>query len=548
MTYCLNPDCPQPKNPPGSETCEACGSKLLLRDRYRINRTLGQGGFGATYLANIITLPGDPCCVIKQLRPNTTAPQLMEMARELFEREARTLGRIGNHPQIPSLLDYFEDNHQFYLVQEYVAGYTLQQEVKRNGPFSEAGAKQFLSEILPLLRYIHSQKVIHRDIKPANLIRREQDRKLVMIDFGAVKHSQIDPNVAGGGMAAEQTALTNFAIGTPGFAPPEQMAMRPVYASDFYAVGVTCIYLLTGKSPKDIDYNPATGEMMWQQYVNISDHFANVLKKLLEASVRHRYQSIDDIFRAMDMEPYLDSLAQGLATKSNTPPKPNPVYRRQGGMPSSGDLAGPGSVGSRNSGGAGSMAEAIRARRVRLQQSGGGSPQTAAQLGGNTIGRSRTGLSSSGGKAKPQPKLDYQSFMTAYMKGRRDFAGQDLSLLNFQKIDLSGKIILNQAKLARTNFQEANLTEADFCRASLVGANFQDAILEKAFFHQANLEGAIFRGANLIGANLSQANLKNANLSGANLTGARVTDEQLGQAKMNWLTVLPNGKRAFGKL
>jgi len=520
----------------------------MLRDRYRLSKALGQGGFGATYLANIMTLPGEPCCVIKQLRPNTSAPQIMEMARELFEREARTLGRIGNHPQIPGLLDYFEDRQQFYLVQEYVAGYTLQQEVKRNGPYSEAGAKQFLSEILPLLRYIHSQKVIHRDIKPANLIRREQDRKLVMIDFGAVKNSQIDPNAVGGGMVADQTALTQFAIGTPGFAPPEQMAMRPVYASDFYAVGVTCIYLLTGKSPKDIEYNPATGEMMWQQYVNISDHFAVVLRKLLEASVRHRYQSIDDILRAMDIEPYLDSLAQSMSIKSNTPPKPNPVYKKQGFLPSSGDLAGPNSGGQKTSGGAGSMAEAIRARRARLQQGSMNPPRTSVQPSGSSSGGTKTGVSSSGGKPKPQPKLDYKTFMTAYAKGRRDFAGQDLSLLNLQKLDLSGRIIFNQSKLARTNFQEANLSNADFGRASLVGTNFQDAILEKAFFHQANLEGAILRGANLMGANLSQANLKNANLSGANLTGARVTEDQLGQAKMNWLTVLPNGKRSFGKI
>lgn len=547
MTYCLNPECPQPKNLANAEVCEACGSPLLLRNRYRISRALGQGGFGTTYLANIMTLPGEPCCVIKQLRPNANAPQLMEMAKQLFEREANTLGRIGNHPQIPSLLDFFidEDKQQFYLVQEYVAGYTLQQEVKRNGPFSEAGAKQFLSEILPLLRYIHSQKVIHRDIKPANLIRREQDRKLVMIDFGAVKHSQIDPNASGAGMVADQTALTQFAIGTPGFAPPEQMAMRPVYASDFYAVGVTCIYLLTGKSPKDIDYNPATGEMMWQQYVNISDHFANVLKKLLEASVRHRYQSIDDILRALDMEPYLDSLAQGLSAKNNNPPPTNPAYRKHGAIPSSGDLAGLSSGGARTSGGAGSMAEAIRARRARLQQGGVSSPRTSLQSSG---GGAKTGANSSGGKPKPQPKLDYQTFMTAYTKGRRDFAGQDLSLLNLQKLDLSGRIIFNQAKLVRTNLQEANLSNSDFCRANLMGTNFQDAMLEKAFFHQANLEGAILRGANLTGANLSQANLKNTNLSGANLTGARVTEDQLAQAKMNWLTVLPNGKRAFGKL
>ncbi len=338
MTYCLKPSCPQPQNPVNAQVCEACGSNLWLRDRYRINRALGQGGAGATYLANIMTLPGEPYCVIQQLRPNAHTLQIMNMARELFAQEARTLGRLGNHPQVPSLLDFFEDNQQFYLVQEYVAGYTLQQEVRRNGTFSEAGVKQFLSEVLPLLRYIHNQKVIHRNIKPASLIRREQDRKLVMINFGKL-------NTSGFPHPEHTMARIDFGnLGTSGFAAPEQMVMRPVYASDFYAVGVTCIYLLTGKSPQDIDYKPSTGEMRWQQYVNISDHFANILKKLLEPSVRHRFQSIDDILRAMDMQPYLDHLVQALLTKNN-----------------SGE--------SGNSGRARSMAEAIQMRREQLKSS-----------------------------------------------------------------------------------------------------------------------------------------------------------------------------------
>jgi serine/threonine protein kinase, bacterial len=335
MTYCLKPACPQPKNPVNTQVCEACGSTLWLRNRYRINRALGLGSSGTTYLANIMTLPGEPFCVIKQLRPNANAPQLIEMARELFERESITLDRIGNHPQIPSLLDYFEDNQQFYLVQEYVAGYTLKQEVRRNGLFSEAGVKQFLSEVLPLLRYIHSQKVIHRNIKPASLMRREQDRKLVMINFWKLFTS-------GFPLPEHSMAMIDFGkLETSGFAPPEQMIMRPVYASDFYAVGVTCIYLLTGKLPQDIEYNLSTGEMMWQQYVNISDYFALVLKKLLEPSIHHRYQSIDDILRAMDMEPFLRYLAEHLADLNTGEP--------------------------RTSSGAGSMAEVIRARRALLK-------------------------------------------------------------------------------------------------------------------------------------------------------------------------------------
>src|SRR5579883_1237076 len=191
MSYCLNPVCPHPANLAFSQKCQFCGAMLLLRDRYRVIKALGQGGFGATFLAHDEALPGEPSCVIKQLRLSVTAPHVLQMARELFEREAVTLGRIGNHPQIPRLLDYFEEREQFYLIQEYISGSTLQQEVKRTGVFSEIALKHFLSEILPLLQYIHQHMVIHRDIKPANLIRRSQDGRLVLIDFGAVKNKEI---------------------------------------------------------------------------------------------------------------------------------------------------------------------------------------------------------------------------------------------------------------------------------------------------------------------------------------------------------------------
>ena len=187
MSYCLNPSCPKPINHPKARKCKACGSKLLLRDRYHLVKGLGKGGFGATFLAADISLPGNPLCVIKQLRPNTDNPNFLSMARELFEREARTLGKIGNHPQIPRLLDYFEDRQQFYLVQEFVKGNNLQQEIRKNGVLDEEEVKQVLKEILTILKDIHNQKVIHRDIKPANIIRREIDGKLVLIDFGVVK-------------------------------------------------------------------------------------------------------------------------------------------------------------------------------------------------------------------------------------------------------------------------------------------------------------------------------------------------------------------------
>jgi serine/threonine-protein kinase len=196
---------------------------------------------------------------------------------------------------VPQLLDYFQDNQQLYIVQDYIKGWTLHQEIQQFGLLSQAGVKQFLSEILPVLEFIHSKQLIHRDIKPANLMRDEQERKLVLIDFGAVKNCKDESY-----NTSEQTTWTDNSIGTQGFAPPEQMAMRPVYASDIYALGVTCIYLLTGKSPINLTYNRSTCEMVWQKYIQVSDNFAKVLNKMLESSVRYRYQSAREVLRALD--------------------------------------------------------------------------------------------------------------------------------------------------------------------------------------------------------------------------------------------------------
>lgn len=295
MSYCVNLDCPQPQNQNHVDVCQACNSQLLLRHRYRLLKVLSQGEFAVTFLAQDESKLGAPICVIKQLRPATTKSHIVEMARVLFQREAETLMKIGDHPQIPQLLDYFNEHQQLYLVQEYINGLTLHEEIKQTGLRSQAEVKQFLSQFLPLLEFIHSQQVIHRDIKPANLIRRQEDGKLVLIDFGAVKNYQDDPdNIFGNSIWTENS------IGTKGFAPPEQISMRPVYASDIFALGVTCIYLLTGKLPSNLSYSRSTCEMVWQEYVQISDHFAAILNKMLESAVRYRYQSAKDVLRALD--------------------------------------------------------------------------------------------------------------------------------------------------------------------------------------------------------------------------------------------------------
>jgi serine/threonine-protein kinase len=538
MSYCTNLDCSKPKNLPRATHCIACGSPLLLRDRYRGLKALGRGGFGATFLARDESLPGQPLCVIKQLRPSAEAPHILEMARDLFQREAKILGKIGNHPQLPRLLDYFETNQEFFLVQEFINGKTLQQEVRQGGPFTEAGVRQFLTEALPIIQYVHENKIIHRDIKPANLIRREEDKKLVLIDFGAVK-DKVNPVPDN----SEQTALTAYAIGTPGYAPPEQMAMRPVYASDIYAVGVTCVYLLTGKSPKDLDYDPTTGEMLWRPLVHVSDHFADVLQKMLEISVRHRYQSVEAVFRDLDLEPYLDSLAKNMAfpVQNNGKIEPPPgedtaaAYRRlREGSSYSKPEESPSSR----------MAAAIRARRERSNPTRSGSSSDLNTTNLNPGIRSKGDRLTSNPRSGGNGRLNAEELKLSYTKGRRDFSMLTLNAIDLQKASLNGSNF-TEAKLQKANFQNANLTGANFGRADLTNASLKGAELGRAYFSNANLQGADLRGCTLHYATLSGANLRGANLCGADLTGARVTPEQLATTRTNWSTVYPNGKRGM---
>ncbi|MBD2494363.1 serine/threonine-protein kinase [Nostoc sp. FACHB-280] len=309
-----------------NQLARLCGSTQLFRDRYMILRILGRGGFGITFLARNARLPGNPLCVIKQLCPKTTSTKSWQKACQRFEQEAKTLAQLGSHSQVPMLLDYFEKNGEFYLVQEYVRGCTLAREVRRNGVKTEAEVKQFLQDILPILQYIHQNRVIHRDIKPQNLLRCEDDQRLVMIDFGAVKEKLVDISEDSG----YKTATTNF-VGTMGFAPPEQFALRPVYASDIYAVGVTCLYLLTGKGPLDFEHDTSTGEISWQKEVNISDHFARILGKMVRFSLDDRFKTVDDVIKALNLEKNLPNLSNCLTTKPlrTFQPQPEPTPPQQ---------------------------------------------------------------------------------------------------------------------------------------------------------------------------------------------------------------------------
>jgi serine/threonine-protein kinase len=288
---------------------QLCGQPQLFRDRYEVLRMIGRGGFGVTFLARDASLPGHPLCVIKQLCPKVSDPMALEKARKRFEREAKILAKLGSHSQIPMLLDYFVAEGEFYLVQEYIRGSTLARLVRRAGCVSERTIRRFLREMLPLLQYIHRNGVIHRDIKPQNIIRCQDDGRLVLIDFGAVKEE-----LAQAGDSTMKSPTTHF-IGTVGFAPPEQFSLRPVFGSDIYSLGVTCLYLLTGKAPLDFDSDRQTGDLLWQDSVELSESFARILEKMLRIPLSERYHTADEVLRDLDLESPHDNLSQCLATQ-----------------------------------------------------------------------------------------------------------------------------------------------------------------------------------------------------------------------------------------
>jgi WD40 repeat protein len=289
MSYCLNPQCQHPKNSESTQFCQSCGRKLVLRDRYRALKPIGSGSFGKTFLAIDEDKPSKPSCVIKQFSPQARDPETLNKASELFAREAARLDELGTHPQIPNLFAHFYQDQEQYLVQEFIAGENLDTVLKEKGKFDETKIRSFLDNLLPVLQFIHQHKVIHRDIKLENIIQRNTG-ELVLVDFGAA--------------TANTTSLigTGTVIGTMGYAPPEQILGKPLYASDIYSLGVTCLCLLTGLDPLDI-YDTEEEIWMWRDrdIATVSAELGYILDKMVESTRRDRYQSADEILQ--DLHP-----------------------------------------------------------------------------------------------------------------------------------------------------------------------------------------------------------------------------------------------------
>lgn len=301
-----SPPLPQESNPLGG--------------RYQIVQPLAQGGFGRTFKAQDLHMPGHPLCVVKQLKPQVSSAEELRVARRLFDTEAQVLYQLGSHPQIPTLLAHFEENQEFYLAQELIQGHALTEE-RLGQPWTEAQVVAFLGDLLGVLAFVHAKGVIHRDLKPSNLIRRRADHRMVLIDFGAVKQVSTQ-------LQSQRSGLSHtISIGTQGYMPSEQLAGRPHFSSDLYAVGMLGIQALTGYAPTDLHPDPQSGELDWRGYApQRCPALLDFLDRLVRYDFRARYRHGTEALAALrQLPPALSAQipAEAIAVGAlSSPPSP----------------------------------------------------------------------------------------------------------------------------------------------------------------------------------------------------------------------------------
>ncbi len=312
----------------------------VLQNRYRITQTLGQGGFGRTYLAQDQRRFNE-LCAIKELIPTVTGGYAWEKAKELFEREAAILYQI-QHAQVPEFRERFEQDQRLFLVQDYVAGKTYRtlfdERKASGGAFTEEEVLQLVRSLLPVLEYLHSQGIIHRDIAPDNIILRDSDNLPVLIDFGVVKELATK-------LKSPDKTTPVTTVGKYGYAPSEQIQTGRAYpSSDLYALAVTAIVLLTGKEPQDL-FDEHHLSWNWQPWVSVNPQFASVLNRMLRQKPGDRYQNAANVLQVLQIlqspqQPNVptsnvsnvETIAVGRRpdlVQPSAPNKPNPVIPQQ---------------------------------------------------------------------------------------------------------------------------------------------------------------------------------------------------------------------------
>ncbi len=269
---------------------------FVLKGRYAIRSTIGQGGMGRTYLAQDLERFNETC-VLKEFIPPQDSLEVSEKAKELFRREASVLYQI-RHPQVPEFRATFESEGRLLLVQDYVEGKNyrnlLLDRLKVGQTFSENEIFALMQQLLPVLSYLHGHNIIHRDISPENLMLRSQDNLPVLIDFGVVQETTAKLN-------SQMGIPASTVAGKAGYAPPEQLQSGSAYAnSDLYALAVTSIVLMTGKEPSEL-FDSINLAWNWQQFTNVNPAFARVINQMLSYKPTNRYRSADEVIQALQV-------------------------------------------------------------------------------------------------------------------------------------------------------------------------------------------------------------------------------------------------------
>ena len=273
----------------------------LVNGRYTVQKILGRGGCGRTYLA-LDKQRFQTACVLKEFFPSSTKERVVSKLKELFEREARVLNNL-EHPQIPRFFAWFEEEKRLFLVQDFVKGQTYADLLRKGKKFSEIEAVEFLKNLLPVLSYIHDRNIIHRDLSPDNIMLPFDKKQPVLIDFGVVNRQ--DSSVA------NQSFASGTSVGKMGYSPIEQIHYGRCYPnSDLYALAVTAVVLLTGRSPLQLISDGEQGrEWIWQRYVDLSDRTEAVLEKMLQTNHKERFKSAAEAMAALT-----ESLPQHIPT------------------------------------------------------------------------------------------------------------------------------------------------------------------------------------------------------------------------------------------
>lgn len=293
-----------PATPGSSPSRSLVAGSRLQGGRYVIKKVLGQGGMGAALLATDIRLDNKPV-VIKELISDTVDPDRIQDDVRNFKREVALLAHL-DHPLIPNVTDHFQEGTRYFMVQEYVEGENLEEQMEHlNQPLKERDVLVYASEILDVLDYLSQQTppVIHRDIKPANVIIGSKDHRAHLVDFGIARAD------AAKNVQRKQTS----ALGTPGYAPPEQYQGNADPRSDLYALAATIHHLLTNRDPRNhppFSYPPVRA--LNQQ---LSPEIEKILVQALNNDINQRYQS------AAMMKQDIDELLYqrfGVAGSTNT--------------------------------------------------------------------------------------------------------------------------------------------------------------------------------------------------------------------------------------